>query len=284
MARPIWKGHITFGLVNIPVTLYSVETRNDLHFRLIDSRNHARIRYERVNEETGEEVPWDKIVKGYEYDGGSYVLLSDEELERASVELTRTVEIEEFVDRDAIDLIYFDKPYVLVPAKGGEKGYALLREALERSGKVGIAKVVMRSRQHLAALIPEGDHLVLNLMRFQQELRDLGEFDVPGRDLKRLKVSDREIDMALKLVEGMSGEWEPRKHQDEYREALMQMIQRKIESGRTEEIAASEEAEEPPATVNLMEMLRKSVEQSTRRKDGKPKARGRKRSSRTRAG
>jgi DNA end-binding protein Ku len=285
MARPIWKGHITFGLVNIPVTLFSVETRNDLHFRLIDSRNHARVRYERVNEETGEEVPWNQIVKGYEYDGGSYVLLSDEELERVSVELTRTVEIEEFVDRDAIDLIYFDKPYVLVPSRGGEKGYALLREALKRSDKVGIAKVVIRSRQHLAALLPESDHLVLNLMRFQQELRDLSEFDVPGQDLKRLKVSERELDMALKLVAGMSGDWEPHKHHDEYRDALLQMIQRKIESGRTEEIAEPEEPEEEPATVNLMDMLRKSVEQSADRKgkEAKPAPRARKRTTRKRA-
>src|SRR5687768_6241532 len=165
MARPIWKGHISFGLVNVPVTLYSGEQRADLSFRLLDSRNAARIRYERVNEETGEEVPWDKIIKGYEYDNGNYVLLSDEEIENASPELTRTIEIEQFVDMQDIDVRYFDKPYVLVPDKKGEKGYVLLREAIREAGKAGIAKVVIRARQYLAALIAQGDALVLQLLR-----------------------------------------------------------------------------------------------------------------------
>ena len=168
MSRPIWKGHISFGLVNVPVILHAAERRaGDLSFRMIDSRNSARVRYERVNEETGEEVPWDKIVKGYEYEDGNYVLMSEEELEHASPEMTRTIEIEQFVDLDDIDIRYFDRPYVLVPGNKGEKGYVLLREAIRDAGKVGIAKVVIRARQYLAALIPQGDALVLELLRYR---------------------------------------------------------------------------------------------------------------------
>src|SRR4051812_24014796 len=157
MSRPIWKGHISFGLVNVPVVLHAAERRlGDLSFRMIDSRNSARVRYERVNEETGEEVPWDKIVKGYEYEDGNYVLMSEEELQNASPELTRSIEIEQFVNLDDIDIRYFDRPYVLVPGSKGEKGYVLLREAIKDSGKAGIAKVVIRARQYLAALISQG--------------------------------------------------------------------------------------------------------------------------------
>src|SRR5690606_35284997 len=184
MVRPIWKGHVTFGLVNVPVILYSAEQRSDISFRLIDSRNTARIRYERVNEKTGEEVPWDKIVKGFEYEQGSYVLLSDEEIETTSVEMTRTIEIEQFVDLEQIDVRYFDRPYVLVPDKNGQKGYVLLREAIAESGRAGIATVVIRSRQYLAALLASGDALLLELLRFAQELRDVSDFDLPGQNLR----------------------------------------------------------------------------------------------------
>src|SRR5687768_13654643 len=165
MSRPIWKGHISFGLVNVPVVLNAAERRRaDLSFRMIDSRNAARVRYERVNEETGEEVPWDKIVKGYEYEEGNYVLLSEEELENASAEMTRTIEIEEFVDLSEIDVRFFDRPYILAPGNKGDKGYVLLREAIQGAGKAGIAKVVIRARQYLAALIAQDDALVLELL------------------------------------------------------------------------------------------------------------------------
>src|SRR3954464_12009464 len=204
MSRPIWKGHISFGLVNVPVVLHAAERRaGDLSFRMIDSRNSARVRYERVNEETGEEVPWDKIVKGYEYDDGNYVLLSEEELQNASPELTKTIEIEQFVDLKAIDIRYFERPYMLVPDKKGEKGYVLLREAIAASGKAGISKVVIRGRQHLSALISQGNALVLELLRFHQELIDLGEFDLPSADLRQYAVAKKEIDLATQLIKGM---------------------------------------------------------------------------------
>ncbi len=138
MARPVWKGHISFGLINIPVTLYSAERRSDLHFRMLDSRNMAKVRYERVNEDTGEEVPWDQIVKGFEHGDGNYVVLDDEDFKKAAVEATQSVDLEGFVEAKAIDYVYFDKPYYLVPGKKAEKGYVLLRETLRRTGKVGV--------------------------------------------------------------------------------------------------------------------------------------------------
>lgn len=260
MARPIWKGHIAFGLVNVPVVLHSAERRADLSFRLIDSRNSARIRYERVNEETGEEVPWDAIVKGFEYEDGNYVLLSEEELERASIEMTRTIEIEQFVDLSQINIRYFDKPYLLVPGKNGEKGYVLLREAIAESGRAGIANVVIRSRQYLAALVADGTALLLELLRYQQELRDLEDFDLPGNNLRKQKVSKKEIDLASQLIDGMTTDWDPSQHHDEYRQLLMKLIERKIKTGRTEEIAVEpEQDEEEPKTINFMEVLKKSV-------------------------
>jgi DNA end-binding protein Ku len=266
MSRPIWKGHISFGLVNVPVVLYSAERRlGDLSFKLIDSRNSARIRYERVNEETGEEVPWDKIIKGYEYDNGNYVLLSDEEIENASPELTRTIEIEQFIDLADIDIRYFDKPYVLVPDKKGEKGYVLLREAIKDAGKAGIAKVVIRARQYLAALIPQGDALVLELLRYNQELASIDDFDLPGHDLRQNGVTKKEIDLATKLIDGMTVKWNAAKYHDEYRDALMKLVERKIKSGQTEAIDVEAGDEEPvPSTINFMDQLKKSVEHASK--------------------
>jgi len=283
MSRPIWKGHISFGLVNVPVVLNSAERRVDLSFRMIDSRNAARIRYERVNEETGEEVPWDKIVKGYEYDDGNYVLLSEDELQNASPELTKTIEIEQFVDLADIDIRYFERPYMLVPDKKGEKGYVLLREAITESGKAGIAKVVIRGRQHLAALIAQGNALVLELLRFHQELVDLGEFDLPSADLRTYGVQKKEIELASKLIGGMTTKWNASKFHDEYRDALMKLVERKIKSGKTEVIEDVEEEEAPVRqTINFMDVLKQSVEHASkgRAKSGraakaKPAPRGR---------
>jgi len=285
MARPIWKGHITFGLVNVPVVLYSAEQRADLSFRMIDSRNTARIRYERVNEETGEEVPWDKIVKGFEYEKGNYVLLSDEELEKASVEMTRTIEIEQFIDLSQIDVRFFDRPYVLVPDKKGEKGYVLLREAIAESGKAGIARVVIRTRQYLAALMPSGDALLLELLRYHQELRDLNEFDFPGHDLRKEKVSKKEIELAMQLIDGMTTEWNPAEHHDEYRDVLMKLIEKKIKSGKTE-VVDVESVEGEPAeevqTINFMDVLKRSVA-GTGKKSNAKKTTTRKRTTKKKA-
>jgi DNA end-binding protein Ku len=278
MARPIWKGHISFGLVNVPVVLYSAEQRTgDLSFRLIDSRNAARVRYERVNEETGEEVPWDKIVKGYEYEEGNYVLLSEEELERASPEMTRTIEIDEFVDLAEIDVRFFDRPYILVPGNKGEKGYVLLREAIAASGQAGIARVVIRARQYLAALIAQGNALVLELLRYPQELVDTDEFDLPSDDLREYGVQKKEIDLAGKLIAGMAAKWSPSKHHDEYREALLKLIQRKVDAGQTEAIDVETAEEEPVArTINFMDVLKESVEHAAKSRSKRSDARSKK--------
>jgi DNA end-binding protein Ku len=292
MARPVWKGHISFGLVNVPVVLHNAERRtSDISFRLIDSRNAARIRYERVNEETGQEVPWDKIIKGYEYEDGNYVLLSEEELEHASPELTRTIEIEQFVDLAEIDIRYFDKPYVLVPGNKGEKGYVLLREAIAGAGKAGIARVVIRARQYLAALIAQGDALVLELLRYEQELVALSDFDLPGQNLREYDVNKKEIDLATKLIGGMTARWQPAKYHDQYRDALMKMIQRKVDSGQTEAIDVEEVEGEPvPSTINFVDVLKKSVEHTskgrakTTRAKAKTSSRTRRRPRKARAG
>ena len=260
MPRPTWKGHISFGLVHIPVSLYTADQRTDVSFHQLDSRDSARVRYERVNEHTGEEVPWDSIVKGYEFSDGNYIVLTDEELQKAAPEMTKRIEIEQFVDLAAIDVVLFDKPYVLVPDKGGEKGYALLRDAMEATGRIGIAQVVIRSRGYLAAVIPEGDALVLELLRYQQEIRDLSEFSLPSKKNAQLKVNKKELELAEQLIEGMTGKWNPAAFHDEYRDALMKLIERRIKTGKTVEGAEpAEEADEEPRTVNFMEMLKQSV-------------------------
>lgn len=265
MARPVWKGHISFGLINIPVTLYSAERRSDLHFRMLDSRDMARVRYERVNEETGEEVPWDEIVKGFEHDDGNYVVLDDEDFKRVAVEASQTVDLEGFVDEKAIDYVYFEKPYYLAPGKKSEKGYVLLRETLRRTRKIGIARVVIRTRQYLAALLPEGNVLVLNLLRYHQELRDLEDYNLPGDDLKVYKISKREIEMAEQLVESMADEWQPEKYHDEYRDALMKWIEKQAKTGKKP--APEAETAEPEESggaevIDIMSLLKKSVRQS----------------------
>ncbi len=271
MARSIWKGAISFGLVNVPVGLYAAENRSDLHFTMLDSRNKAHVRYQRVNEVTGEEVPWDTIVKAYEYDDGNFVVVTDEDFKRASVEATQTVEIEDFVDKNAVNYVYFDKPYYLVPGKKGEKGYVLLRETLRRTNKVGIARVVIRSKEHLAALIPEGNALVLDLIRFKQELRDPAEYNLPGENMDDYKVSSKEIDMAEKLVEAMSSEWEPDKYHDEYREKLMSYIEQKMREGKGEEIPEPAPSPEPEGRViDMMDLLKQSVEATAQSRGKQP--------------
>lgn len=264
MPRAIWKGSISFGLVNIPVGLYSAETREELDLTMLDRRNMARVRYKRVNESSGREVPWDEIVKGYEYEDGQYVVLSEEDLKRANPEATQTVDIEDFVDVSEISPVYFDKPYYLGPQKKGHKSYALLRETLRRAGKVGIARVVIRTKQYLAAVVPEEDVLVLEILRYAHELRDPDQLDLPGGSLRQLGISEREIEMAEKLVEGMAGEWRPEKYRDDYREDLLKLVETRVESGQLEgvEEPAPKPRQEGAKVVDLMALLKQSVEET----------------------
>ncbi|MFA7388119.1 MAG: Ku protein [Thiohalobacteraceae bacterium] len=263
MARAVWNGHISFGLIQIPVELHSAERRTDIHFHMIDSRNQARVRYERVNEETGEEVPWDEIVKGYEYEDGRYVLLEDEEFKRVAPEVTKTVELSGFVEAATIEPIYFEKPYYLVPGKKGDKPYMLLRESLRRSGKAGVASVVIRTRQYLALVLPRGPALMLTLLRFAQELREADEFRFPEGSLSDYKITGKEVAMAEQLIESMTEDWDPAQYKDEYRAALLAFIEKKAKSagktGRRQRV----EPEEPPAAsadvIDLMELLKRSM-------------------------
>ena len=257
MPRPIWKGHITFGLVNIPVTLYSAEIRSDLHFKLIDGRNQGAIRYEKVNEITGEEVPWNEIVKVYEHDKGEFVVLTDEDFKNAAPKATESVEIEDFVDQEEIPPEYFDKPYHLVPTKAGKKSYALLRETMRKSGRVGIARVVIRTREYIAALMVREQGLMLNLLRYQQELRE-----IPSSEMPDMEISDREISMAEQLVESMTGKWIPEKYEDEYRKALMSYIDEKVSRGNTTHVStdeADDETETPSNVIDIVDLLKRSM-------------------------
>ena len=266
MARSIWKGSISFGLVNIPVGLYSAEKREEtVSFHMLDKRNMARLRYKRVNEETGREVPWEETVRGYEFEPGKYVVLSDEDLERAAPEKTQTVDILDFVDGEDISPIYFDKPYYLAPDKKGAKSYALLREVLRRTGKVGIAKVVIRTKQSLAAVLVEDKAIVLNILRFDHELREPTELDLPsGKE----GVSERELDMAERLVEGMVSKWEPEKYRDDYYKDLKKMINERVEAGQLEESPEAPPVPKPQTggkVVDLMALLKQSVEAGGRK-------------------
>src|SRR3954454_5218961 len=259
MARAIWKGSISFGLVNIPVGLYAAETRDEISFKLLDKKTMSPIHYKRVSEESGKEVPWEETVRGYELSSGKYVVMSDEDLKRAVPEATQTIDITDFVDLDDISPLYFDKPYYLGPDKKGSKAYALLREVLRRTKKVGIAKVVIRTRQYLAAVVARGDVLTLELMRYAHELRDPSELDVPSG---KQGVSDREVEMAERLVEGMVAAWDPEKYKDTYRNDLMKMIEKRVEGGELEGSSEPAPKAEKPKdnVVDLMALLKQSLD------------------------
>jgi DNA end-binding protein Ku len=270
MARAIWKGNISFGLVSIPVGLFSAETRDEISFRQLDRKNLSPIGYRKYNKATGQEVESDDIVKGYEYEDERYVLVSDEDLRRANPEKTQTVDITDFVELADIDPEYYDKPYYLAPIKkNGAKAYALLRAALQRSGKVGIAKVVIRSREYLAAVIPHGKVLVLEILRYPHEIRGINDLELPGDDLEAQGVTDREVKMAEVLIDGMTSDWDPARYHDTYRDDLMALINGKIASGQTEvldESPVDEPAEDTGGkVVDIMALLKRSVEATGRR-------------------
>jgi len=268
MPRVLWRGAITFGLVNIPVSLHSAVKHDALDFTLLDRRNFAPVGYKRVNKETGREVDWKQIVKGYEYEKGSYVALSEEDFRRANVEATQTVDILAFVDAADIAPFYFDTPYYLSPGKRGDKGYALLRETLRRSGKAAVANVVIRTRQYVAVVLPMDDMLVLNTLRFADEIRSADDFELP----REARASAREVEMALKLVKEMSEKWKPEKYHDTYRDDLLARIRKKVKAGETEEIAETEEGKEPKKgaeVIDLMALLKRSVA----KEGGKPRRR-----------
>jgi DNA end-binding protein Ku len=263
MPRPIWNGVISFGLLNVPVALYTGEKRVDLHFRMIDSRSKTPIRYERVNAETGEEVPWKDIVQAFEYEKGNYVVLSDTELASVAPEGKESIELDEFVERATIPTEYFEKPYYLVPVKKAEKGYALLREVLRRRDLAGIGHVMIRTRRYLCAVLVRNDALILNLLRFQQELVPLDDFSFPEADLKALRISPRELEMAEQLIDSMTVEWEPDRYVDDYRERLVKLVDKHVarKQGLVSEPKSDEHEPENAATnvVDFMALLKNSL-------------------------
>ena len=264
MQRSLWKGAISFGLVHIPVQMFSAEDKSRaLDLTMLDKRDFAPIGYKRVNKDTGREVDWDDIVKGYEYEKEHFVVLSPEDLRRANVEATQTIDIMAFVDGGEVPVVYYEQPYYLTPDKGGDKVYALLREALTRSGMIGIAQVVVRARQHLVALLPMGDMIVMNTLRYHDELKPTDDFELPRSNSRKLALQDKEVEMALALVKGMAGAFEPEQYHDTYREDVMTVVQRKIKAKQTTLITEPEPEEKAPArgdnVVDLMALLRDSV-------------------------
>jgi DNA end-binding protein Ku len=274
-ARPVWNGVISFGLLNIPVRLFTATHDVDVHFRMIDARNRKPIRYERVNAQTGHEVPWKDVVKAYEYKKGNYVVVDEKDLRKLVPEATESVDIETFVDRAAIDPMFFEKPYYLVPNKKSEKGYVLLRESLRRTGKVAIARVVIRTRQYLAMMFPKENALVLNLLRFPQEITAEKEFDFPAGALSKYRITPAEMRMADDLLKSMTGVWKPTQYKDEFREKLHKLLRTRVdkEEGtlKVPEESADEATESGTNVVDFVALLKKSLANGR-----KPPARGNK--------
>jgi DNA end-binding protein Ku len=260
--RALWKGAISFGLVNIPVGLYSgTQQKARIDLDLLRDTDQSRIRYKKVAEADGKEVPPEHIVKGYEYEKGQYVILRPEDYERVAIKSNQTIDIREFVNLKDIEPQFFDTPYYLAPEKGGAKAYALLRQVLVETGLAGIAKVVIRPpREHLAVLKPFEDILILETMHFADELRDPGELKP-----EHAQVGQKELKMARTLVESMTGKWEPGKWHDEYRQSLMKVIEEKIESGGKELPKRREPSKEKPGKViDLVSLLQQSLGQTQR--------------------
>jgi DNA end-binding protein Ku len=256
--RAIWKGSISFGLVNIPIALYPATRKEELTFRLLRRTDLSPVNYKRVAEKDGKEVPWDDIVKGYEYEKEKYVVLKDEDFQRVDLEATQTVDIQDFVHQEEIDPMFFYKPYYLEPQKGGDKAYALLREALKDANKVGIAKVVIKTRQYLAGVKPEDGALMLELMHFADELADPGKLHLPTK----VEVGKREMTMAKSLVDSMSSKWQPEKYKDDYREALMEVIEEKVEAGGKKIEEKPKKAPKPTKVIDLVSVLQQSLERT----------------------
>ena len=259
--RAIWKGNISFALVSIPISLFSATRRNELSFHYLHKKDMSPVSYKRFCDTEDVEVPWEDITRGYQYEKDQYVEITDEDLDKADVELTKTIQIQEFVNEDEIDPVYFDKPYYLEPQKGGEHAYALMRDALAQSKKVGIAKVVLKSREHLAAVKSVGNMLTLQTMRFGHEIVETGSLNLP----EKADLSKKEMDLANMLIDSMSDKFDPGKYKDDYHDKVLEIIQMKV-AGVSPTVAAAT-APGPARVVDLMEILKQSL---TETKKGKP--------------
>ncbi|MEJ8321196.1 Ku protein [Pseudomonas oryzihabitans] len=257
MPRSIWKGAVSFGLVHIPVSVVSATRQSGIDFDWLDERSLDPVGYKRINKTTGKEVPSEHIVKGIEHGKGKYVVLSEDEIHNALPEATRTIDILTFVEAREISILHFEKPYYLAPDKNGEKVYALLRDTLSAAGKVGVANLVMHSKQHLAVIMPLGDALVLNTLRWGDEVRSAEDVGLEGLDAK---VSKKEVDMAQRLVDDMTEQWDPEQYHDTFKDNVMALVERKLKDGKLEAVAEEPEAEDSGADViDLTELLRRSL-------------------------
>ena len=259
--RVLWKGAISFGLVHIPIALYSATEEHSLNFDWLDKRTMDPVGYKRINKKTGKEITKENIVKGIEVEDGHYVVLSPEEIEAAYPKTTQTIEIESFVPANSIPFLYLERPYYVAPINKGAKVYALLREILTRTGQVGIAKVVIQTRQHLAVLIPAGPALVLNLLRWSDEIRTWDELDLPKEGAKAAGLTDKEIKMGAQLVDDMSEEWNPAAFSDSFKEQILHLVEEKVKAGETESVTQIEpqESGESAKIYDLTEMLQRSL-------------------------
>ena len=275
MSHMIWKGAISFGLVHVPVQLYPATQSEKVGFNLLDKRSIDPIGYRQINKRTGKEVTRDNVVRGFEYEKDKYVILSDDEIRSANPESTQTVDILAFVEAPEVSFLYLDTPYFLAPDRKGEKVYALLREALKASGKIGIASVVLHNKQHLAALIPVGPVLALNTLRWADEVRDYGELKLPSEDPKKAGVNARELDMAKKLIDDMSDSWDPTSYHDTFRDDIMALVDRKVRAGKTEEVTDVEtpkESRQSAEILDLSDLLKRSLGRGKGKTRGRPSA------------
>ena len=271
MARSLWKGAISFGLVHIPVEMYPAVRDNALDLTMLDRRDFSPVGFKRYNKGNNKEVTWDDIVKGYEYTDGEYVVLSEEDLRAANPEATGTIDILAFVDADTVPLLYYEQPYYLAPGKGGDKVYALLRETLRKTSKIGIATVIIRVKQHLAALVCDGDTIVLNTLRYSDEIRETDELKVPSSSSKSAAISDKELKMAMALVEGMSEEWKPEQYHDTYREDILALVEKKVKARQTKTITMPGKEKAPASSSNVIDLVA-LLQQSIGKKPGKAQA------------
>lgn len=278
--RTIWKGAISFGLVHIPVGLHTATTESGVDFDWLDRRSMDPVGYKRINKRTGKEIESKDIVKGVEYEDGQYVIISPDEIADAYPRTTQTIEIQQFVEAAEVSFVYLERPYYVAPINKGQKVYALLRDTLVQSGKIGIAKVVIQTKQHLAALIPMGDALVLNLMRWGDDVKSVEGLDLPKSGAKSMSPSASELKMAKMLVEEMSAEWDPADYQDEFKAAIMGLVEQKVKAGKTETVI--EPQEETPAyadnVIDLTELLQRSLRGGTSKGRAKAEAKPAKKS------
>src|SRR5579862_404081 len=262
--RAIWKGNISFALVSIPISLFSATRKNELSFHYLHKKDMSPVSYKRFCDTENVEVPWEEIARGYEYEKDRYVEITDEDLDRADVELTKAIQIQEFVNESEIDPVYFDKPYYLEPQKGGDHAYALMREALAQSKKVGIAKVVLKSREHLAAVKTVGDMMTLQTMRFAHEIVETESLNLP----KKADISPKEMDLANMLIDSMSDKFDAKKYKDDYYDKVMQIIQMKVAGVSPAAPAATVPG--PARVIDLMEVLKQSLSETKKAKKAPP--------------